>query len=300
MKRRIFLQQSALLTAGALFAPHSWASLFQQGYTYKMLRRNVGYFAERGGNIGFLVAKESAVVIDAQFPDTAKHFLDELQKNTSNAIRYLLNTHHHGDHTGGNIVFKGLTEHVVAHENALLNHKAVAQKNNSEDKQLFADLTFSKEWKLKLDDETVKGYYFGAAHTNGDAVYHFEKANVFHTGDLVFNKRHPVVDRSAGANMRNWISVLEQIRKKASKDSLFIFGHSLNKGEETGSAETLEKFGDYLSKVLAFAEQSVRSGMTKEEFIKSTAIPGVSEWTGQGMERTLTAAYDEVSATEKK
>jgi hypothetical protein len=114
----------------------------------------------------------------------------------------------------------------------------------------------------------------------------------------MFNKRHPFVDRSAGANIASWITDLDKIIKKADKNTLFIFGHSLNPGEETGTTEDLRKFQDYLRKVLAFADQEIKKGVSKEDFIKNTTIPGVTEWTGDGIQRPLTAAYEEVS--EKK
>jgi len=119
-----------------------------------------------------------------------------------------------------------------------------------------------------------------------------------HTGDLMFNKRHPFVDRSAGANMASWIKDLDKVIKKADKNTIIIFGHSLNPGEETGNKEDVKKFQDYLGKVLAFAESEIKKGVSKEDFIKNTSIPGVTEWSGQGIERPLTAAYEEF--TEKK
>ena len=116
----------------------------------------------------------------------------------------------------------------------------------------------------------------------------------------MFNKRHPFVDRTAGANIESWIQVLDKIQKQGNKDTIYIFGHSLNAGEETGTAENLKKFQDYLGKVLQFAEAEVKKGTTKEDFIKNTAIRGVTEWTGQGIERPLTAAYEEVTEKNKK
>ena len=194
-----------------------------------------------------------------------------------------------------NIAFKGIAEHVAAHKNSLINQKNVAEKNNALDKTLLPDITFEDEFKFKAGDEKLKGYYYGAGHTNGDAIFHFEDANVMHVGDLMFNKRHPFVDRSAGANMESWIKVLDKIIRKADKDTIIIFGHSLNPGEETGNTEDLKKFQDYLGKVLSFAEQEIKKGVSKEDFIKNTSIPGVTEWTGQGIDRPLTAAYEEVS-----
>ena len=100
----------------------------------------------------------------------------------------------------------------------------------------------------------------------------------------------------SGANMENWIKVLDQIVKKGDNDTLYIFGHSLNPGEETDNAEDLVKLQDYLDKVLTFAEAEYKKGVSKEEFIKNTSIPGVTEWSGGGIERPLTAAYEEVAA----
>lgn len=299
MHRRNFLRNTGLFSGASLLLPPSaFASFFHRfDFTIRMIRNDVGIFTERGGTIGFLMSKDDIVTIDSQFPDTATHLIEELKKKSNAAFSFLLNTHHHGDHSSGNIAFKGLAQHVVAHQNAAANQKAVAQKQNTVEKQLFPDQTFDTELKLKIGDEKIAGYYFGPGHTNGDAVYHFQKANVMHLGDLLFNKRHPFVDRSTGANMRNWINVLEKVQKEGSKDTLYIFGHALNPGEETGSVERLKLFQDYLDKVLKFAEAAIKSGVSKEEFIKNTSIPGVTEWGGQGIERPLTAAYEELAST---
>lgn len=298
MQRRTFIRNTGLLTgAGILLQQNVLASFFKTyEYNIRMLRADVGIFTERGGTIGFLLSKEGAIVIDAQFPDTAIHLIDEVNKRNTAPIKFLLNTHHHGDHTAGNIAFKGFVENVIAHQNSLTNQKASAEKAKTVDKQLYPDQTFDNDLKLKTGKEKIKGYYFGAGHTNGDAIYHFQDANIMHVGDLMFNKRHPFVDRSAGANIKSWITVLEKIKKEGSKDTIYIFGHSLNAGEETGTAEDLTKFQDYLHKLLQFAEAETKRGVSKEDFIKNTAIPGVTEWSGGGIERPLTAAYEELTA----
>lgn len=302
MHRRNFLRNAGVLTgASILLQQKALAAFFRTAeFNIKMLRNNVGIFTERGGTIGFILGKDGIAVIDSQFPDTSAHLIEELKKKPNPTIRLLLNTHHHGDHSSGNIAFKGLAEHVVAHQNSLINQKAVAEKQSTVDKQLFPDKTFDKDVKLKVGNEKITGYYFGAGHTNGDAIYHFEDTNIMHLGDLLFNKRHPFVDRSAGANMRSWITVLDKVQKQGNKNTLYIFGHSLNPGEETGTAEDIKKFQDYLGKVLQFAEAEIKRGVTKDEFIKNTAIPGVTEWSGSGIERPLTAAYEEISTTDNK
>src|ERR1700755_2262827 len=154
MERRQFLRNTAL-TAGslALLGKRSFAAMLADPtYQFKPLRNNVGMFAEQGGTIAWLVNKEGIVVVDAEFPDPAKHLIAELQKQSDKPFQWLINTHHHGDHTGGNISFKGLVKNVAAHENSLKNQKMVAAKNNSDDKQLYPDTTFSTEWKMKAGD----------------------------------------------------------------------------------------------------------------------------------------------------
>lgn len=301
MHRRSFLYNTGLLAGASLvFQQNALAQLFgTRQNNIRMLRRNVGIFTARGGTIGFAVTKDGIIAIDSQFPDTATQFIEQVKAAHQKPFKYLLNTHHHGDHTGGNIAFKGLVEHVVAHENAAANLKANAERQNNLDKQLLPDMTFGKEWKLKLGDEKVKTHYYGAAHTNGDAMYLFEEADVVHMGDLMFNKRHPFVDRNAGANMANWITVLEKATKEFGNKTIYIFGHALNPGEETGTADDLKRFSTYLGQVLQFAEAEIKRGVSKEEFIKNTSIPGNTLWSGQGIERPLTAAYEEVSSRQK-
>ena len=300
MKRKEFLQFTGMsLGMLALMRNQSLASfLADPAYKMRMLRNNVGVFTEQGGTIGYLLSKEGIVTVDSQFPDPAQHLIAELKKQSTQPFKYLINTHHHGDHTGGNIAFKGLSEHVVAHENSLKNQQATAEKAKNADKQLFPDLTYTDSWKTKVGGETIKMHYFGAGHTNGDSLVHFEDANIVHMGDLVFNRRFPFIDRTAGANINSWIEVLEKTTKKFDKDTLYIFGHALDPEKITGNAADLKAFQNYLSKLLKHVESEIKAGKSKEDILKATSIPGAEEWTGQGIERSLTAAYEEL--TEKK
>ena len=184
----------------------------------------------------------------------------------------------------------------MAHQNSLQNQQAVAQKNKTEEKQLYPDILYTDNWKTKVGREKIKLQYFGAGHTNGDSIIYFEEANIAHMGDLVFNRRHPFVDRTAGANMQSWIQVLDKTIKKYEKDTLYIFGHAADGYEVTGTKDDLNKFRDYLSRVLDFARQEQKAGRSKEDFLKNKEIPGVAEWKGDGIERPLTAAWEEVAA----
>ena len=296
MNRKSFLQNSAL-TLGALTIAQQkiFAAWIQEPWKITMLTDEIGIFTERGGTIAFLLSKDGIVVVDSQFPDQSKHLIDELKKRSENPFKLLINTHHHGDHSGGNISFKGIVEHVLAHENSLANQTRVAIAGKTEDKQLYPDKTFKDNWCQKFGKEKICLYYFGAAHTNGDAVIHFENANIAHMGDLMFNRRHPFIDRSSGASIKNWMEVLNKTINKLDKKTKYIFGHSAEGFELTGNSEDLKKFGNYLGALLKFADNEIKAGKTKEEILKNTTIPGAGEWKGDGIARPLTAAYEELT-----
>ncbi len=298
MNRRQFIQHSALTLGAVSLLHHPLLAnlLADEPYKMKTVRDTVGVFTEKGGTIAYLPTKEGWVVVDSQFPEQSQHLIAALKKTNEKPVNLLINTHHHGDHSSGNIAFKGMVEHVVAHENSLKNQKAVAEKAKTEDKQLFPDVTFADGWKQKVAGERLRAYYFGPGHTNGDAIIHFENANVAHMGDLVFNRRYPFVDRSAGANIQSWITGLDKTLSTFDSKTLFVFGHAFDPEKITGTKEDIKAFKDYLEKLLVFVGGELKAGKTKEEVVKATAVPGVTEWQGDGIARSLQAAYEELSS----
>ncbi len=298
MERRSFLLSAAIASgAFTLLGKRSFASILSDpSYQFKTLRNNVGWFAEQGGTIVWLVNKEGIVVVDAEFPDPAKHLIAELQKQTDKPFEWLINTHHHGDHTSGNIAFKGIVKNVAAHVNSLANQKNVAIAQKKEDQQLYPDTTFTDTWKIKVGDEHIKAYYFGAGHTNGDTIIHFEHANVVHMGDLVFNRRYPFVDKSAGASVKNWPLALELAQKKFNKDTIFVFGHAFDPEKVIGTREDLKAMQNFLEKLADFVQTSIKAGKSREEILQAKSIPGITDWQGDGINRGLEAAYQEFSS----
>ncbi|WP_374949413.1 MBL fold metallo-hydrolase [Mucilaginibacter sp.] len=297
MERRKFLTATAL-TAGslALFGKRSFAGMLADP-TYKLtaLRSNVGIFTEQGGTIAYMVNKEGIVVVDAEFPNTAPHLIAELKKQSDKPFQWLINTHHHGDHTAGNISFKGLVKNVAAHANSLTNQKAAAAKQNADDKQLYPDTTYTDKWKIKVGDERITAHYFGAGHTNGDSFIHFEHANIVHCGDQVFNRRYPYIDRSAGASCSHWPLALEAALKQFDKNTLFVYGHAFDPVKVTGTAEDLKMMQDFMIKLVAYVDTSIKAGKSKSDILTTKAIPGVTKFQGEGIERGLGAAYDELT-----
>jgi glyoxylase-like metal-dependent hydrolase (beta-lactamase superfamily II) len=270
------------------------------------LRRNVGTFTMRGGTVGWLVNAAGVVVVDTQFPAEARALLDGLQSRSSNrGVEILLNTHHHGDHTSGNPVFRGIARRVVAHGMADQHMRRspgtphLQERAANAPEPLYPDTTFTHEWSADVGDERIIARHHGRAHTSGDAVILFERANVVHMGDLMFNRRHPVVDRAAGASMRNWMRVLEQVANAHGRDTIYIFGHANTGLPVTGSSADLLQFRDYLGAVLAFVERHVAAGRSREEILAMREpLAGFEAWGpfGQaGAREPLTVAYEEVT-----
>lgn len=185
MNRRTFIQNSAFTFGAITLAQRGILSLlFEYPWKITMLRNDVGIFEEKGGTIAFLLSKKGIVVVDSQFPEQSKHLVDELKKRSEQPFKLLINTHHHGDHSSGNISFKGIAEHVLAHENSKKNQENSAKQNKSEDKQLYPDQTYTDTWCQKVGKEKICLNYYGAGHTNGDSFIHFQHANIVHCGDL--------------------------------------------------------------------------------------------------------------------
>ena len=150
--RRSFIQKTILTTAGISIAQKSLlAKIFLDDLPYKMapIRNNIGFFTERGGTIGWMISKEGIVVVDTQFPEQSLHLIDAIKKQSDKKIDLLINTHHHGDHSSGNIAYKGIAEIILAHENSKKNQMRSAKDRGNEDAQLYPDTTFDKGWSQK-------------------------------------------------------------------------------------------------------------------------------------------------------
>ena len=284
LDRREFVVLSALGFVGTLGDRLVFAQAPAQAPTvpeFKDVRRNVGTFTARGGTIGYLVTPDAVVVVDSQFADTAPMFLKGLQPKTSRKIDFLINSHHHPDHTGGNKVMQPNVGKIVAHVNVPGLQKKQAAAAKSEDNQAYADTTFDKDWKTTVGKETVSARYYGPAHTSGDIAITFENANIVHLGDLMSFQRNPRADRPAGASVPNWIPVLERIVKDHSNDTVYIFGHSKAGERVTGSSKDLMDLRNYLTALVDYAKKQIAAGKSQEEIVKGTmAIPGFEHYEG--------------------
>jgi cyclase len=267
---------------------------------FEDVRRNVGVFTMRGGTIGWLVNKDAVIVVDTQFPDTAKVCVEGLKQKTSNrGIDVVLNTHHHGDHTGGNAVFRAEAKKLIAHANVPDLQKKFASTAANAPAPTVADATFDKVWSQEFGDEKVTARYDGPGHTGGDAMIHFERANVVHMGDLFFHERHPRVDRPGGASVQNWMKILERVTKDLPGNTIYIAGHSKEGLPVTLDRKAVLQFRNYFDAVLTLTRKAIAAGQTKEAFAATPSLAGFEGYQGGGaltLSGVLTAAFDELSA----
>ncbi|HEY4989576.1 MAG TPA: MBL fold metallo-hydrolase [Opitutaceae bacterium] len=316
MNRRDFIRSSLLLSAAAAAAGRLGAQTTAMpsptpapATLFTPLRGDVGTFTCRGGTIGWLASRDALAIVDTQFPDTALLCLKGIPGIGVRTIDATLNTHHHGDHTGGNGVFKPVSRVLVAHErvpklqfDAATRAEAQGTKIDPAarvENQVFADTTFTDVWRRQIGSEIVTAEFRGPAHTGGDSVVIFEKANVVHMGDLVFNRLYPYVDRPGGASMRGWVKSLEDSAAAYPADAIYIFGHGNPKFGVTGTRSDLGVMRDFLSAVLDRVQKDVAAGREKAAVVALDNLPGFPDYHMPLPNRlglVLGAAFDELTA----
>jgi cyclase len=299
MNRRDFLFRTSFFAAGSAFALPRFFQNFQPE-AFTPLRRNVGIFQGRGGTIGWLADSNAIVAVDSQFPGSANDFINGIKSYSDQNIDTLINTHHHGDHTAGNIAFRDLVKQIVAHENVPALQKSAAEAQDNEDEQVYPDVTYSDEWSLDTGDEMIRLNYYGNAHTGGDSVITFEKANIVHMGDLIFNRWYPFIDRPGGASVKNWINVLETVVNKTNSDTQFIFGHGNSEFGVTGDQSDVLVMRDFLSRLIEEVETGLSAGKSKDEIIQKEKFDEFPDHVSPGarlsLEANLSVAYDELTS----
>jgi cyclase len=289
-------------------------------FTLKTLRGGVHALYGRGGNVGVLVGPEAVLVVDSQYKDMAPGIVEQIRTLTDKPIRYLVNTHHHGDHTGGNDTFRPISV-IIAHDNVrkrmlaspadiLRDFPAAleeAKKAGNADRvknlteriewaksvkveEIPAPVvTYDSELRVHVNGETVQVWHTPPAHTDGDSAVYFEKANVLHMGDLFFNAWVPFVDVKSGGSPKGYLKALDAVIARVPADVIVIPGH----GEVTDLAG-LKAARAYMADVVALAEKARAAGQSREDFIK-TDVPAYSKYPGypDRFKDNLGAAYDE-------
>jgi glyoxylase-like metal-dependent hydrolase (beta-lactamase superfamily II) len=317
LNRRDFIYTSLVLSAGAAAGRRAMAqggpakppaAPSGQATQFRPLRGDVGIFTGRGGTIGWLSSKDALAVVDTQFPDTALTCLKGIPGIGGRMIDATINTHHHADHTGGNVVFKAASRALVAQDNVPKLQFEAAKRAELQTRpdpaalvasQVYADTTFPDVWRRELGGEIVTAEFRGPAHTGGDAVVIFEKANVVHMGDLVFNRMYPFVDRPGGASIRGWIKALGDSVASYPADAIYVFGHGNPAFGVTGARGDLLVMRDFFSAIMEHVGREVAAGHAKEAVVAMENFPGFPDFHAPLPNRlglVLGAAFDELTA----
>jgi glyoxylase-like metal-dependent hydrolase (beta-lactamase superfamily II) len=226
------------------------------------VRGAVSMLVGRGGNIGVSAGADGVLVVDSQFQDLAPKLEAALAKLKPGAPRFLVNTHHHGDHTGGNgVLAKGAV--ILAHEN-------VRARLGEEKKEPAAlpMVTYAASVNVHWNGEEVRLLHVPGAHTDGDTVVWFTGSNVIHLGDLYFELGYPYVDVASGGNVLGLIEGLEKLAAELPDDIRILPGH----GKVTGKKELL----DYLAMLNTITER-VRSGLAAKKDAATLVKDGITK-----------------------
>jgi glyoxylase-like metal-dependent hydrolase (beta-lactamase superfamily II) len=116
-----------------------------------------------------------------------------------------------------------------------------------------------------------------------------------HCGDLVFNRKYPFIDKTAGAMIENWINILQLLQAKFDNDTQFIFGHAGEGYDVVGNKDDIAAMADYFTALMEFVSLQIKNGLSKDDILKATEIPGAPQWKGDGIQRSLDAAYVELT-----
>lgn len=297
MNRTDFLKQLALFSAGTAFLPKL---LRLQDSHFTKLKDNLGIFTMQGGTIGWFVTDDTIVAIDSQFPEPANVFLKGISTYGNGPKKVLFNTHHHGDHTGGNPVFSENDYQIIGQANV----PGLMRKSAENSDQVIAvpETTFKEKFDLSVGNETIHAKYYGPGHTNGDSVIWFENANVAHMGDLIFNRMYPFIDRDGGALIANWIKLLEEVADEADSETLFIFGHGNPEAGVTGNRSDILYMHDFLSKLMEYTRKGITSGKSKKEIMDIQSFEEFPDYTSTSdflsLARNVEVAYRELTEKE--
>ena len=232
-----------------------------------------------GGNIGLVVGDDGVVMIDNGVSAVLDLLRKEIKKTTDKPIDYLINTHLHRDHIGNNDKFATDGAQVISHDNV-----RASLKNNSSSADSLPIMTFSDQMTLHINDEPAKIIHVQNAHTNGDAIIHFQNSNVIHTGDLLFNGRFPFIDANNGGTLAGVLSGLNMILSLSNEETKIIPGHGplANKADIVKTIAMLEGSRDLIAAL-------VKDGKTDAEILSSDPLKKYKSyaWGFIGMEKMI-------------
>ena len=233
-----------------------------------------------GGNIGVSVGEDGIVIVDDQFAPLADRIQAALKGLTDKPVRFVINTHWHFDHTGGNGYF-GRQGTIIAQDNVRKRLEAGGRILGNEVKpaapQELPIITFNDRLTVYANGEEIRAIHFPHGHTDGDSVIFFPRSNVVHMGDDFVTYGFPFIDLDSGGSVRGMIAACEKVIATVAPDAKVIPGH--------GSLSTVADLKPYvamLKDAAARVEKGIREGKTADELKREKVLAGYESWGGEG------------------
>ncbi len=217
---------------------------------------NVYMLEGQGGNIGACVGDDGILIIDDQFERLAEKIRAALTALNPGPVKFILNTHYHGDHVGGNPVF-GKEGTIIAHENVRKRVTVPTQRGERTVEALprsgWPVVTFQDKVKVHFNGEDIQFIHLPAGHTDGDGIVFFPKSNVIHMGDLLFTGRFPRVDVEGGGSVDGYLKNLEWVMFNLPKDAKVIPGHGqlATMADVHAARDMIKETSEYVKKLIA-------------------------------------------------
>ncbi len=243
-----------------------------------------------GGNIGVSIGNDGVFIIDDKFAPLAPKIEAAIKALTDKNFKFLVNTHHHGDHTGGNANMEKLGATIIAHDNVRQHLEMSDHDNNMKENSGLPIITFNDKLSIYINGEKVSVFHVDHAHTDGDAMLYFTESNILHTGDVYFNGMYPFIDLNSGGTVDGYIEAVKQGLNGINEDTIIIPGH----GKVSNKME-YKTFLVMLETLKTSVLIEIKKGKTEEEVVADTSITKTYDdlgfsWdfiTSEKMRRTL-------------
>lgn len=266
MKNRIVFAALAMLAVSVVGAQQPDFSKVEIKVT--KVSGNIYMLEGAGGNIGVSVGEDGIVIVDDQFAPLADKIQAALKGITDKPLRFVINTHYHSDHTGGNENFQKIAP-VIAHDNVRKrleaggtggNGGAVKFDEPSVPQGALPIITFDHDVTVHLNGEDIRALHFPSGHTDGDSVVFFTKSNVVHMGDDFVTYGFPFVDLSGGGSVEGIIAACEAVIERLPADVKVIPGHG-----PVSTLDDMRRFVTMLRETRATVEKGVKAGKSLEQ-----------------------------------
>lgn len=263
------------------------------------LTENIYMLTGQGGNIGLSVGPDGTFMIDDQYAPLSEKIQKAISEITDQPVRYLINTHWHGDHSGGNENFANAGAVIVAHENVrkrMSSEQLIAAFSKTVPPSPEAALpviTFSNDLSMHLNGEEIMIMHLHQAHTDGDAIIYFANSNILHMGDTFFNGMYPFIDISTGGSIEGMIKNANQVLFLVDDETKIIPGHG-----PLAAKKDLVAYRDMLQTLRDGVKNALAKGMSLEEIQKTVIADSIDEKWGQGYlksDQILNIVYSDLS-----